>query len=99
MNESLQTIAQALKAARKKNGLSQRQLSAKVGLPQSHISKIEKGAVDLQASSLIQLARVLNLELMLVPRPFILAVKTLIKPNEEKGQIPAYRLEEGDENG
>ena len=36
-------------------------------MPQSHISKIERGAVDLQLSSLIELARVLDLDIMSVP--------------------------------
>ena len=42
-------IIAALKAARQEKGLSQRELSAKAGVPQSHISKIERGAVDLRA--------------------------------------------------
>src|SRR5476649_2893993 len=61
-------IIAALKAAREELNLSQRAMSAKTGVPQSHISKIENGAVDIQLSSLIELARVLGLELTLVPR-------------------------------
>ena len=42
-------------------------LAAKVGWPQSPLSRIERGHVDLQLSSLIQLARALGLEPVLVP--------------------------------
>ena len=42
-------IATILRDARHKNSLSQRDLSAVSGVPQSHISKIEKGAVDLDS--------------------------------------------------
>ena len=37
-------------------------------MPQSHIPKIESGKVDLQLSSLIQPARLLDLEVKLVPK-------------------------------
>jgi len=72
-------IIEALKAARTKKGLSQRALSQLVGMPQSHISKIEAGGVDLQLSSLTELARVLELELRLVPRKAVPAVDSVVR--------------------
>lgn len=68
MKESIAHIADQIREAREAKGLSQRVLSQKVGIPQSHISKIENGAVNLQLSSLIELARALDLELMLIPK-------------------------------
>ena len=72
-------ILKSLKKARKAKGLSQRELSAKSGVPQSHISKIENGAVDLRVSSLIALARTLDLELELVPRKTVPAVQSIVR--------------------
>ncbi len=72
-------IIGALKAARGAKGLSQRDLSAKIGVPQSHISKIESGGSDLKLSSLIELARALDLELALVPHKFMPAVNGIIR--------------------
>lgn len=72
-------IARTLKEAREKKGLSQRALSKKAGVPQSHISKIEGGAVDLRLSSLIELARGLDLELALVPRKAVPAVQSIVR--------------------
>ena len=72
-------ILKSLREARQRKGFSQRELSAKSGVPQSHISKIESGAVDLRVSSLIALARVLDLELELVPKKTVLAVKSIVR--------------------
>ncbi|MFV1998465.1 MAG: helix-turn-helix domain-containing protein [Acidiferrobacterales bacterium] len=79
MNYTIAHIANKLKAAREAKGLSQRTLSKLAGVPQSHISKIENGFVDLRLSSLIELARVLGLELTLVPRKMLPAIKSIAR--------------------
>jgi transcriptional regulator with XRE-family HTH domain len=68
-----------LRNAREKKGLSQRELSTISGVRQSQISRIEQGAVDLRLSSLIELARALELELALVPRPAVPAVQSIVR--------------------
>ena len=88
MSYATEHIARLLKSARQARELSQRELSAKSGVPQSHISKIETGAVDLRVSSLIVLARVLDLELMLVPRKTVPAVNSLVRSTERAGHSP-----------
>jgi transcriptional regulator with XRE-family HTH domain len=99
MTSSFEYLVEALKAARKQKGLSQRDLSIKTGMPQSHLSKIEKGAVDLQASSLIEIARTLDLELMLVPRQLVPTFKSLLRGNKNNKdeQRPMYRLDGAEE--
>ena len=72
-------IAGRLRAAREAMGLSQRDLSARSGVPQSHISKIENGTVDLRLSSLVELARILDLEFSLVPRKLLPAVDAILQ--------------------
>lgn len=83
MSYATEYIAESLKAARERMELSQRALSAKAGLPQGHISKIENGAVDLRLSSLVALARVLDLELTLVPRKKLPAVRAIIRGDDD----------------
>lgn len=92
MKELIQEMVLLLKEARIKKGLSQRDLSAKIKTPQSHISKIEQGLIDLQVSSFIQMARSLELEVMLIPRPLINAVQGILRAPTGSKQIPAYRL-------
>jgi len=77
MLEHGRQIAEMLTAARRRAGLSQRALGGKVGVAQSHISKIERAVIDPQVSSLMELARALGLELMLVPAQLVPAVQAL----------------------
>lgn len=84
MEHTIQYLAEAIKQARLKKGLSQRALSLKVKIPQSHISKIEKGQVNLQASSLVGLARVLDMELILIPQALVPATLALLKPSDQQ---------------
>jgi DNA-binding XRE family transcriptional regulator len=65
----LGSIAESLKLQRVRRGLTQRQLGDLTGLPQSHISKIESGTVDLRLTSLFEIARVLQLSVRLEPAP------------------------------
>ena len=96
----IEHIAQILRKARKSKALSQRALSNKLGIPQSHISHIENSMVDLKTSTLIELARSLDLELMLIPRPLINTVKKICVglDNVDDAQVPpAYRLDEDED--
>lgn len=97
MNYSTQYIAQQLKETRENMGISQRELSTRAGVPQSHISKIESGNVDLRLSSLVAISRVLELELALIPRKYFSAVNSIIDgaSSETSGQPPrpAYSLD------
>jgi transcriptional regulator with XRE-family HTH domain len=89
-------IINSLRAARAATGLSQRELSAKAGLAQSHISQIESGSKDPGLAKLIDVVRALDLELVLVPRKMLPAVQSLIGPDEAERRSPAYALAEID---
>ncbi len=79
MNYASEEIINDLKKGRQAKGLSQRALSASTGVPQSHISKIENGSTDIRLSSLIELARALDLEVKLVPRKALPAVESVVR--------------------
>lgn len=79
MPRAVEHLAAVLKEARKSKGLSQTELGKKVGLPQSHISKIERGQTVPKLTSLIELTRMLDLELVLVPRKLLPAVQSTIR--------------------
>ncbi|MBI3678027.1 MAG: helix-turn-helix transcriptional regulator [Proteobacteria bacterium] len=80
--------------------LSQRELSGRIGLPQAQISRIENGTVDPRLSSLIEIARALDLELVFVPRAIVPAVEALKRGRSgTTAAIPAYKLDSEDDDG
>lgn len=68
-----------IRQARLAKGWSQRDLSARAHLTQAQISRIENAEVDLQVSTLIELARSLDLDLQLVPRSALVAVEAAVR--------------------
>ena len=115
MDYSVAHWIEQLKRARKRKGLTQAELGKKVGLPQSYISKVEGGSIDIRLSSLLELARALELEPMLVPRSLVPAVQSLtrtqttVRPRAGKLSVeghaptvivrPAYALDEDEPDG
>ena len=84
MSYALEDIAKDLKDARERKGLSQRALSELSGVRQYQISKTENGANDLRLSSLIELARALDLDVRLVPRKAVPAVESVVRSSTRK---------------
>lgn len=104
MSHSIQPLIEALRMARERKPLSQRALAATLGIPQGRLSRIEGGATDLRASSLMELARALDMEVMLVPRQLVPAVKSMTAQADapqgrQAAQRPAYQLDDEDGDG
>lgn len=87
-----------LVAARKSQGWSQGELGRRLGLPQAHISGIENGKVVPRFDTMLDLVRVLGLDLITVPRALVPAVQAIIRdyrspeksPSEEDSERPLY---------
>jgi len=91
-------IVSLVRKERVARDLSQRDLSELTGVPQAQISRIESGQVDLRFSTLVALANALDLEVTLVPRRAMPAVKSVIGVAEtdlnSEPARPAYTLDE-----
>lgn len=85
-----------IKEARAKRGWGQRELGAKIGLPQPHISGIESGEIVPRFDTLLDIVRVLDLDLLLVPRSLVPAVQSLIRSQKEPeaAEKPLYARDE-----
>ncbi|HAY05945.1 MAG TPA: helix-turn-helix transcriptional regulator [Hyphomonas sp.] len=97
MTYALSDIVESLKAARDRHGLTQRIFAERTGTTQARVSKIENGETDPRISTLIEFARALDLELMLVPRQHIPAVRAILthqpkSASEKAGQTMLDRL-------
>ena len=66
-----------------KRGWGQRELGSAVSLPQPHISSIESGEIVPRFDTLLDIVRVLGLDLLLVPRSLVPAVQSLIRAQKE----------------
>lgn len=84
------SLSSYLRAAREAKLWSQRELSDRAGIPQAHISRIESGAVDPKVSTIWELARVLDLDLVLLPRTALTAVDALLR--EHASEADRHRL-------
>ena len=75
-----------LKEARMKRGWSQRELGSRLGLPQMHISGIESGKIVPRYDTLIELVRILDRDLLMVPRALVPVVQSLIRDHARQDQ-------------
>ncbi len=82
----LKQIGKRLQQARTARGLTQAELGALVGIPQSHISKIERGETDFQWTTLEQIANAVGLSPVLVPTGLVPLVESLVSGREGKGE-------------
>jgi len=71
---------------RKAKKLTQTDLAKKLGIPQSSIGRVENGSVDVKLSRFVDLARVLDLEVVLVPRKKLKRVRALLDETEPEQQ-------------
>src|SRR5215467_12356166 len=94
-------LRQDLVQARQKRGWSQAELGRRAGLPQVHISNIETGKVVPRYNTLLDLVRILDYDLMLVPRSLVPAFQSLIRDYKQpggaagdEGERPLYAIDE-----
>ena len=88
-----QELVRELADARRREGLSQRDLARRLGIPQSHVSNIECGKTDLRLSSLIDFARAVELEVVLVHRKSLPALRSILA-GSLSGSPPGHTSDE-----
>jgi transcriptional regulator with XRE-family HTH domain len=78
----------ALIDTRKKRGWSQRDLASRLGIGQRHISGIESGKIVPRYDTLLEIVRMLDRDLIMVPRPLVPIVQSLVRDHlkDEPGE-------------
>jgi transcriptional regulator with XRE-family HTH domain len=72
-------MRRTLKEAREKRSWTQRDLASRLGLTQAHISGIESGKIVPRYDTLLELVRILDRDLLMVPRALVPAVQSLFR--------------------
>src|ERR1700751_4745922 len=83
MSYQREDLVREVQSQRVKAALSQRALAARSGLTQAHISQIETGRLEPGLSSFIEMARALDLEVVLVPKKLLPAVQGVLRPSAD----------------
>jgi transcriptional regulator with XRE-family HTH domain len=95
-------IRRTLKEVREKRGWTQRDLASRLGLTQTHISGIESGKIVPRYDTLLELVRILDRDLLMVPRALVPVVQSLIRDHlqpDKKGEGEERSLyADGDED-
>lgn len=90
-------IHELLRLRRLDSHLTQEVLARKLGLHQRQISDLERARVDPRLSTIQNVARALDLELMLIPRPLIATVESLQRSGADSPERPMYALGDDDD--
>jgi transcriptional regulator with XRE-family HTH domain len=96
-------LRRTLKEAREKRGWTQRDLASRIGLTQTHISGIESGKIVPRYDTLLELVRILDRDLLMVPRTLVPVVQSLIRdhlqPDQKDEGEERSLYADGDEDG
>jgi len=99
MDRLPEAISRELKAARLRRGWSQAEVGRQVGLPQTHVSGIETGRIVPRFDTLLDLVRVLGMDLVLVPQSLVPAVGALVRDSRTDKASDERPLYAGDDEG
>jgi transcriptional regulator with XRE-family HTH domain len=72
-------LRRALIEARQKHAWSQRDLASRLGIGQRHISGIESGKIVPRYDTLLEMVRMLDRDLIMVPRALVPVVQSLVR--------------------
>ncbi len=96
-------VRSAIRTARKERGWSQAAIAACAGLTQKHISQIESGKIMPRFDTLLEVVRVLDLDLVIVPRSLTPTIDALVhdltNPNAESALLAPMFASETEANG
>lgn len=92
-------VRQHLIDARKRRHLTQKELGARVGLSQKHVSEIENGKISPRYDTVLELFRVLDLDLVVVPRSLVPVVRSIIADrHDDDDDRPLYGADYGNDD-
>jgi transcriptional regulator with XRE-family HTH domain len=71
---------------RHRQEFSQRELAERLHVPQSYLSKVESGKLDMGLANFVDVVRYLGAEVMIVPASMVPIISAMVSPDGEGNQ-------------
>lgn len=97
-NLLLQELGSRFRRARIAAGLSQEQIALRANISRPRYRDIETGTAAARATTLVNIARALGMEMMLIPQAMVPAVQSMLQPAEDDDP-PAFTSDAESEEG
>ncbi|MGH6807104.1 MAG: helix-turn-helix domain-containing protein [Ensifer adhaerens] len=88
-SEALLEIGRLLKKARLASAMTQEQVAGLAGISRPRYRDIETGIAAARVTTLMNIARAMGLEMMLIPQAMVPAVEALLRPHDDN-DLPAF---------
>ncbi len=88
-SEALLEIGRLLRTTRIAAAMTQEQVADMAGISRPRYRDIETGSAAARTTTLINIARALGLEMMLIPKVMVPAVEALMRPYDDD-DLPAF---------
>ncbi len=94
----LKDLGLRFRKARRAAGLSQEQIALRANISRPRYRDIETGAAAARATTLVNVARALGMEMMLIPQAMVPAVQSMLQPADDDDH-PAFTSDVEPEEG
>lgn len=86
----LKELGLRFRKARMAAGLSQEQIALRANISRPRYRDIETGAAAARATTLVNVARALGMEMMLIPQAMVPAIQSMLQPAADDDDRPAF---------
>jgi transcriptional regulator with XRE-family HTH domain len=98
-NPLLKDLGLHFRKARQAAGLSQEEIALRANISRPRYRDIETGAAAARATTLVNVARALGMEMMLIPQAMVPAVQSMLQPTDNDDDRPAFTSDVEEEEG
>jgi transcriptional regulator with XRE-family HTH domain len=95
----LEDLGLRFRTARLAAGLSQEQIAQRANISRPRYRDIETGVAAARATTLVNVARALGLEMMLIPQAIVPAVQSMLQPADDDDDRAAFTSDIEEEEG
>lgn len=94
----LKELGLRFRKARLAAGLSQEQIALRANISRPRYRDIETGVAAARATTLVNVARALGMEMMLIPQAMVPAIQSMLQPATDDDDHPAFTSDAEEED-